>query len=70
MVDALVIKVGRDEAVRSTRALIVSGVNAPGYRELPGPRLGDSGSGGSWSDMFAWLKRRERLAVLVGFRDF
>jgi putative transposase len=58
IVDALVIKVRRDEAVRSTSALIVSGVNASGHRELLGLRLGDSESEGSWSDMFAWLKRR------------
>jgi putative transposase len=58
IVDALVVKVRRDEAVRSTSALIVSGVNETGHRELLGLRLGDSESEGSWSDMFAWLKRR------------
>ncbi len=46
IVDALVIKVRRDEAVRLTGGLIVSGVNETGYRELPGLRLGDSESEG------------------------
>jgi putative transposase len=63
IVDALVIKVRRDEAVRSTSALIVSGVNETGHRELLGLRLGDSESEGSWSDMFAWLKRRGLCGV-------
>src|SRR5919199_4775546 len=34
LVDALVIKVRRDEAVRTTSALIVSGINEEGTREL------------------------------------
>jgi putative transposase len=58
IVDAMVIKVRRDEAVRSTSALIVCGINESGYRELLGLRLGDSESEGTWSDMFAWLKQR------------
>jgi putative transposase len=57
-VDALVIKVRRDEAVRATSALIVSGVHESGHRELLGLCLGDSESEGTWSDMFAWLKQR------------
>lgn len=58
IVDALVMKVRRDEAVRATSALIVSGVHESGHRELLGLCLGDSESEGTWSDMFAWLKRR------------
>src|ERR687885_1877700 len=57
MVDALVVKVRRDNAVRATSALIVSGVNAQGQRELLGLRLGDSESEGTWTDMLTWLKR-------------
>jgi transposase-like protein len=34
MVDALVVKVRRDDAVRATSALVVSGVNAGGQREI------------------------------------
>ena len=58
IVDALVIKVRRDHAVRATRALMGSGVNADGQRELLGLRLGDSESAGTWTDMFTWLKTR------------
>src|SRR5919199_945449 len=58
MVDALVVKVRRDNAVRATSALIVSGVNAQGMREVLGLWLGDSESEGTWADMFANLKRR------------
>jgi putative transposase len=58
LVDALVVKVRRDEAVRATSALIVSGINEQGFREILGLRLGDSESEGTWSDMFAWLKKR------------
>jgi transposase-like protein len=56
ILDALVIKVRRDHGVRATRALIVSGVNAEGQRELLRLWLGDSESEGTWTDMFAWLK--------------
>jgi transposase-like protein len=58
IVDALVVKVRRDHAVRATSALMVSGVNADGQRELLGLRLGDSESEGTWTDMFTWLKTR------------
>lgn len=58
IVDALVVKVRRDHAVRATSALVVSGVNADGQRELLGLRLGDSESEGTWTDMFTWLKTR------------
>lgn len=58
LVDALGVKVRRDEAVRATRALIVSGINDEGLREVLGLRLGDSESEGTWTDMFTWLKQR------------
>lgn len=58
IVDALVVKVRRDHAVRATRALMVSGVHADGQRELLGLRLGDSESEGPWTDMVTWLKTR------------
>ena len=69
IVDALVIKVRRDNAVRATSALIVSGVNAEGRRELLGLSLGDSESEGTWTDMFAWLKRRGLHGVEVLVSD-
>lgn len=69
LVDALVVKVRRDNAVRATSALIVSGVNAEGRRELLGLALGDSESEGTWADMFAWLKRRGLHGVEVLVSD-
>ena len=69
VVDALVGKVRRDDAVRATRALIVSGVNDQGIRELLGLRLGDSESEGTWTDMFTWLKRRGLHGVEVLVSD-
>ena len=58
IIDALVIKVRRDGAVRSTSALIATGVNEEGHREILGLMLGDSESEASWDDMFTWLKER------------
>lgn len=65
IVDALVVKVRRDQAVRATSALIVSGVNVQGRREILGLSLGDSESEGTWTDMFTWLKRRGLHGVEV-----
>lgn len=58
IVDALVIKVRYDDRVVSTSALIVSGINDKGFREILGLKLADSESEESWSDIFAWLKDR------------
>jgi len=58
IVDALVIKVRLDDRVVSTSALIVSGINDKGFREILGLKLADSESEDSWSGMFAWLKAR------------
>jgi transposase-like protein len=58
IVDALVIKVRLDDRVVSTSALIASGINDKGFREILGLRLADSESEDSWSDMFGWLKGR------------
>ena len=69
VVDAMVVKVRRDDAVRATSALIVSGVNDQGIRELLGLRLGDSESEGTWTDMFTWLKRRGLRGVEVLVSD-
>lgn len=69
LVDALVIKVRRDEAVRATSALIVSGINQEGYREVLGLRLGDSESEGTWADMFTWLKKRGLRGIEVLVSD-
>lgn len=69
LVDALVVKVRRNEAVRATSALIVSGINEEGMRELLGLWLGDSESEGTWTDMFAALKRRGLRGVEVLVSD-
>lgn len=58
LVDALVLKVREDERVRGLSGLVAIGVNAEGYREILGLRLGDSESEASWSGFFGWLKRR------------
>lgn len=58
LVDALVVKVRRDEAVRATRALIVSGLNEQGRREGLGLWGGESASAGTWAEVFASLQRR------------
>jgi putative transposase len=69
LVDALVVKGRRDKAVRATSALIVSGVNAQGQREILGLSLGDSESEATWTDMFTWLKRRGWHGVEVLVSD-
>jgi transposase-like protein len=58
IVDALVVKVREDERVRARSALIASGVNADGCREILGLLLGDSESEASWGALFAGLKQR------------
>jgi transposase-like protein len=58
VVDAMQIKVRRDEAVRSTSALIAIGINEEGYREVLGLDIGDSESEGTWERLFKRLKAR------------
>ncbi len=58
LVDALVLKVRERGQVRAMSALIATGVNAAGYREILGLQLGDSESEASWTSLFTWLKRR------------
>jgi transposase-like protein len=63
LVDAVVIKVREDGRVRPRSLLIVTGVNAEGYREVLGIWLGDSESEASWRAAFAALKRRGLAGV-------
>ena len=56
--DAVVIKVRKEEKVRSVSALIVSGINTEGFREILGMRLGDSETEATWREIFQWLKDR------------
>jgi len=58
IVDAVVIKVRKEEKVRSVSALIVSGINTEGYREILGMRLGNSETEATWREIFGWLKDR------------
>ncbi len=58
IVDALVIDVRRDGAIRSSGMLIVYGVNEKGYREPLDFMLADSETGASWIEMFKRLKSR------------
>ena len=54
--DALVLRVREDDRVRSRAAMIATGVNEEGYREVLGLMLGDSESEASWREFFSWLK--------------
>ncbi|RME45128.1 MAG: IS256 family transposase [Chloroflexi bacterium] len=67
LVDALYVKVREQERVVTKAALLVSGINAEGYREVLGIRMGDSESEGFWRDLFDWLKQRglEGVAFVV-----
>ena len=58
LADALVIDVRRDQAVRSTGALIVYGVNEAGQREPLDLLLADSETQASWETLFQRLKSR------------
>lgn len=58
IVDALVIDVRRDGAIRSTGALIAYGVNETGHREPLDLLIADSETESSWNDLFKRLKER------------
>ena len=58
IVDAMGVKVREGGKVISKSALIMSGVNESGYREILGLRMGDSESEVSWLEAFRWLKQR------------
>ncbi len=58
IVDALVIDVRRDGAIRSTGALIAYGVNESGSREPLDLLIADSETESSWNDLFKRLKER------------
>lgn len=58
IVDAMVLKVRRDGAVRSTSALVAIGISEQGYREVLGLDIGDSETEGTWARFFSGLKDR------------
>lgn len=63
IVDALVLKVREEGRVRARGVMLAYGVNADGYREILGLKLGDSESEASWSEFFSWLKIRDLRRV-------
>ena len=58
IVDALVVKVRRDGAVRPTGVLIIYGINEEGIREPLDLLVANSESEASWSEIFKRLKQR------------
>ena len=69
LVDAIVLKIREDGRVRSRAAMIATGVNEEGYREILGIMLGDSESEASWSEFFSWLKGRDLRGTDVVVSD-
>lgn len=58
IIDALVIKIRKDGVVKPASALIATGINEFGFREILGVKIGNSESYETWSEMFTWLKSR------------
>ena len=58
IIDALVLKIREGGRVRSHSALIATGVNASGYREILGMQIGNSETEIGWSNLFKQLKER------------
>ena len=63
LVDALVVKVREGGRVRAVSALVATGVNEQGYREVLGLQIGDSESERTWMGFFTWLKGRGLTGV-------
>lgn len=58
VIDAMHFKAREDDCVVGKAAMLISGINAEGYRELLGVRIGDCESEVFWKDTFDWLKSR------------
>ncbi|GLG01622.1 IS256 family transposase [Alicyclobacillus hesperidum subsp. aegles] len=69
LVDAIVLRIREEGRVRSRAAMIATGVNEDGYREILGIMLGDSESEASWSEFFSWLKSRDLRGVDIVVSD-
>lgn len=67
IVDAMYFKARECDAVESKAALLISGINPDGHREILGVRIGDSESVAFWTETFRWLKDRglEDVALVV-----
>lgn len=63
LVDALVVDIRRDEAIRSSGVLIVYGVNESGQREPLDLLIADSENEASWDELFQRLKDRGLTGV-------
>ena len=69
IVDAMYFKARDGNAVQSKAALVVSGVNEQGHREILGLRIGDSESEAFWLDTFRWLRQRGLKDVRCAVSD-
>ena len=69
IVDAIVIKVRSDEKVMPMSAMIASGINRDGYREILGLTLGHSETAETWSSLFGSLKERGLKGVELVVSD-
>jgi len=69
IVDALVVDVRRESAIRSTGCLIVYGVNEEGYREPLDLLVADSETEASWDELFKKLKQRGLRGVELVVSD-
>ena len=58
IVDAMQLKIRKEDRVVPQSALIAVGVNEEGYREVLGLMVGDSESEATWSEFFRWLIAR------------
>ena len=58
IVDAMQVKVRRQQAVRSTTVMIAVGISEEGYREILGLKVGFSETGEGWRALFSDLKAR------------
>ena len=68
-VDALVLKIREEGRVRSRSAMVATGIQEEGHREVLGLMLGDSESESSWNEFFSWLKSRDLRGVDVVISD-
>ena len=67
LADALVLKVREDGRVRSHSAMIATGINDKGRREILGVMDSESESG--WRTFCSWLKERGLAGVDVAVSD-
>ena len=69
LVDAMYVKARSHDAVVSKAALVITGINTEGQREILGVRIGDSESEAFWRETFNWLKRRGLKGVVFIVSD-